>query len=273
MATTKIQTRGFKTEHKQMGAVTSATLLFLQDIAPNERTSGRLSVFWPLQTLVFSSLSWFGDPGQSRPPSDGGRRCDSELHKPVDLFVQFHRWLLQRWPPHWDQFHRKHDPPQRLQVWWRTLQVQHLWSWTLTWEPADCQRWATHHLCFKAELFVCLYQGQPVVSLFSGRPEAPDAPHACVLLPVVGVCLPLVSLLCVTLLCLWRSHKGQNVSLYTLLLQRYFRGGSLVDISSVCIKKQHSAEKGQEMRSESSSYRDLVPEPRHIVVCRVQIGV
>ncbi|XP_042337422.1 high affinity immunoglobulin gamma Fc receptor I-like isoform X2 [Plectropomus leopardus] len=58
----------------------------------------------------------------------------------------------------------------------------------------------------------------------SGRPDSPpadsppDSPITRILLPVVGGCLSLVSLVCVMLLCLWRSHKGEinpSVVLYT----------------------------------------------------------
>ncbi|XP_031706786.1 low affinity immunoglobulin gamma Fc region receptor II-b-like [Anarrhichthys ocellatus] len=42
----------------------------------------------------------------------------------------------------------------------------------------------------------------------AGRPEPPDSPLAGFLLPVVGACLSLLVLL--VLLCLWRSHKGQQ---------------------------------------------------------------
>ncbi|XP_074480455.1 low affinity immunoglobulin gamma Fc region receptor II-b-like isoform X1 [Sebastes fasciatus] len=46
----------------------------------------------------------------------------------------------------------------------------------------------------------------------AGHPEPPDSPLVCVLLPVVGVCLLLVS---VMLLCLWRRHKGDPDVPYT----------------------------------------------------------
>ncbi|XP_033465476.1 uncharacterized protein LOC117245954 isoform X2 [Epinephelus lanceolatus] len=41
------------------------------------------------------------------------------------------------------------------------------------------------------------------------RPELPDSPITHIILPVVGACLSLVSLVCVMLLCLWRNHKGK----------------------------------------------------------------
>ncbi|XP_049923904.1 low affinity immunoglobulin gamma Fc region receptor II-like [Epinephelus moara] len=44
------------------------------------------------------------------------------------------------------------------------------------------------------------------LAVTAGRPESFHSPLVRILLPVVGVCLLLVS---VMLLCLWRSHKGQ----------------------------------------------------------------